>query len=146
MYDRLDERLINLLGQDARQSSEALAKQLDVSAATIRRRLKKLVKSGIIRTVAVVDPDKSGFPLTAIIAFDVAHDKLQSTAQMLSEKPEIKWVSTTTGRFDIIALARFQSTDQLSDFLQREVSTIEGLRDTETFICLHVNRGRYMPL
>ena len=144
MYDGVDEQLITLLGQDARQSSEALARQLGLSAATIRRRLKKLLKSGVIRTIALVDPAKSGFPLTAIIAFDVAHDKLQSTTKMLAEKLEIRWVASTTGRFDIIALARFHSTNELSDFLQNQVSNIEGLHDTETFICLNVNKGSYM--
>lgn len=142
--DRIDQQLIELLGQDAHQKSVALAKQLGVSSATVRRRLARLIKSGIIGITAVVDPSKVGYPLTALIAFDIAHDKLQSVTQMLAGKPEITWVATTTGRFDIIALAWFHSTEELSDFLQREVSAMEGLRDTETFICLHVEKARYM--
>jgi hypothetical protein len=42
----LDERLIELLSQDARQSGQALAEHLNVSSSTIRRRISKLVKRG----------------------------------------------------------------------------------------------------
>jgi len=48
MTGLLDERLIELLSQDARQSSQALAKRLNVSSSTIRRRISKLVKRGVL--------------------------------------------------------------------------------------------------
>ena len=146
MTDSLDVKLIQLLEKDARQSSETLAKQLKVSSATIRRRIKKLIQSGVLRIVALVDPQKVGFPLMAIIAFDIAHEKLDSVIQMLADRPEVKYASTTTGRFDILTLAQFRSTEELSDFVQKELSNIEGLRDTETFVCLRVKKGRYIQV
>ena len=142
----LDEKLIHRLGEDARQSSETLAKQLNISPATVRRRLRKLIRSGIIRVVAVADPVKAGFPLTAAITFDIAHEKLEVAVQKLAGYSAIKWVATTTGRFDVLALATFRSTEELSDFVQRELVKIEGLRDTETSICLQVKKGRYINL
>ncbi len=142
----LDEKLIHQLGENARQSSETLAKQLNVSPATVRRRLRKLIRSEIIRVVAVADPVKAGFPLTAVIAFDIAHEKLEVAVQKLAGYSAIKWVATTTGRFDVLALATFRSTEELSDFVQRELVKIEGLRDTETSICLQVKKGRYINL
>ena len=144
--DSLDKNLIELLARDARQSSEALAKQLNVSPATIRRRINKLIQSGVVRIVAVGDPNKIGFPLAAVICFDVAHEKLDSVMEMLANRREVRWVSSSTGRFDIIALARFHSTDELSDFMQKEMAHVEGLRNSETFVCLHVKKGRYVPL
>ena len=41
--DALDEKLMQLLGQDASYSSTMLAKQLKLSADTVRRRLRKLL-------------------------------------------------------------------------------------------------------
>ena len=136
--DSLDGRLIKLLQKDAGQSSEVLAKQLKVSAATVRRRIRQLIKNKVIRIAAIADPGKVGLPLAVIIAVDVFHDKLDSVMQTLANQPEILWTSTTTGRFDIIALTRFPSTDELSTFLQNEMPRIEGIRDTETFICLNL--------
>ena len=146
MKDWLDESLVQLLEKDAAQSSEALAKQLNVSAVTVRRRVRRLIQSGVLRIVAVVDPNKVGFPLTAVIAFDVAHDKLDSVTQLLASRPEVQWVSTTTGRFDVLVLVRFRSTNELSDFIQRELVDIEGVRDSETFICLDTKKGHYIQI
>ena len=45
-----------------------------------------------------------------------------------------------SGRFDAIALMWFSSTEQLYEFMEREVSKIEGIETTETFVCLHVEK------
>ena len=146
MINSLDDQLIQLLQTDASQSSEVLARQLHVSPATVRRRKKQLTRSGALRTVALVDPEKMGFPLVAAVALDVARDQLESAVQILSRRPEITWLSTTTGRFDILSLARFRSTSELANFVQRELAAIQGLRATETFICLEVSKGRYIQV
>ncbi len=142
----MDEQLVRLLGQDARQNSETLAKQLNLSTATVRRRLRKLIRSESLHIIGVVDPTKFGLPLAVVIALDVTHDKLESAMAVLANRPEIKWVSTTTGRFDIIALARFHSTDSLSSFLTDQLARMEGVRNSETFICLDTKKMRYVPL
>ena len=144
--DSVDKQLISLMGQDARQSSETLAKQLNLSSATVRRRLRKLTRSDLLHIVGVADPAKFGLPLAAVIALDVDHDKLESAMDELVSRPEIKWVSTTTGRFDMVAIAWFPSTDYLADFLKDELGKIEGVRDSETLVCLDVKKGRYTPL
>ena len=143
--DSVDVQLVQLLGQYARQSSKSLAEQLHLSSATVRRRLRKLIQSGALNIVGIVDPSKFGLPLAAMINLNVAHDKLEAAVEALANRPEIRWVSTTTGRFDIMALGRFNSTDNLSDFLSNHLAEIEGVRDSETFICLDVRKGRYVP-
>lgn len=140
----VDERLIEALGKNGRQSSEVLAKQLRVSSATVRRRIKKLTQGGLLRIVAVVDPKNLGFPLAAIIAFNIDHEKVDTAMKALASRSEVKWVSTTTGRFDIIVLAWFASTDELSDFCQRQLAEVDGIRESETFICLEIRKGRLM--
>jgi Lrp/AsnC family transcriptional regulator for asnA, asnC and gidA len=146
MIDLLDERLCQIMGQCARQNIDEIAKQLTASPSTIRRRIRELIRSGVLRLVGVVDPSKIGFPLAAVIAFNVSHDKLNQAMEVLASRPEVKWASTTTGRFDVIALTWFRSTDELSQFLQEELACIEGFRDSETFVCLNVQKGRYVTL
>ncbi len=140
--DSVDKRLIELLQEDAGRSSDVLARHLKVSAATVRRRTRRLIKNQVIRIGAVVDPQKVGLPLAAIMAIDVVNEKLDDVVKTLASKPGVIWVSTTTGRFDVIALVRFPSTDELSRFVQSELSKVEGIRDSETFICLHFESKR----
>lgn len=144
--DSIDKQLVKLLGQDARQDSKTLAKQLNLSAATVRRRLRELIRNKSLHIIGTVDPTRFGLTLAAVITLDVSHDKLESTMEWLANRPEVKWVSTTTGRFDIIVLARFPSTDSLSDFLTNQLARMEGVTNSETFICLDIRKGRFVPL
>ncbi len=144
--DSTDERLVRLLGQDARQNSETLAKQLKLSSATVRRRLRKLTRDDLLHIVGVIDPTKFGFPVAVVITLDVAHNKLESAMEALAKRSEILWLSITTGRFDIIALAGFRSTNRLSEFMTKELAQLEGLKNSETFICLDIKKGRQIPL
>lgn len=146
MLDSLDKRLLEMLGENALQSGEILAKKLGVSSSTIRRRMRRLNQSGIVKVSALVHPTEVGYPLLTVIAFDVAHDMVDMVAQALTKRPEVKWVTSTTGRYDVLAFAWFRSTDELSDFLQKGLSGVNGIRDTETYICLQVKKGQYIQM
>jgi len=140
IIDSVDEQIVRLLGKDARQNSETLAKHLNLSAATVRRRLRKLLQSDLLRIVGVVDPTSFGFPLIVIITLDVTHDKVELATELLSNLPEVRFASTITGRYDVIVIARFRSTEHLSEFITKELGKVEGLRDSETFVCLEVKK------
>ncbi len=144
--DEIDKQIVRLLGQDARQSSETLAKQLNISAATVRRRLRDLMRRDLLRIIGVVNPASFGFPLLAVISLDVVHDKVTSTIEELSKKPEVSIVSTITGRYDIMIIARFGSTKDLSEFVSKELVKLDGIKNSETFICLEVKKKSRIPL
>ena len=145
MKDSTTERLIQILMQDAWQSSLSLSKQLHLSPITVRRRIAKLLEKGIIRIVAVTNPPEGAPSFVAIIAIDVIQNKIKEVIQQLANRPEVVWCSPTTGRFDILTMVRFASNEDLYKFIQDELPTIEGIKDSETFICLHMKRGRYIP-
>ena len=142
--DSFNTNLIRLLEQDGRQSSRILARQLNASPATVRRRIRKLVDENVIRIQAVVNPSKVDIGLSAVIALDVEPSNLETAVEQLANNNNVEWLSTTTGRFDIIAELRFGSTDELYAFLQKELPRIEGLKNSETFICLHLVKAPYI--
>jgi len=141
MIDLLDRQLIALLEKDTSQSSEKLAEQLSISSSTVRRRMKDLVSRGVIRIIAIPEPKEIGLPLTAIIAFQLEHDKLNTFFKELGSRNDVKYLYATTGRFDVIALMWFSSTEQLYEFMEKEASKIEGVKTSETFVCLHVEKS-----
>lgn len=144
--DSIDRRIVELLGKDARQTSEVIASTLNLSAATVRRRIRGLIDNKLLEIIGVVNPDDFGLPLVAMLALNVRLDKIESTIKILDEYPEIRFSATTSGRFDIITIARFSSMAELSDFILGKLSQIDGMRDSEAFICLDVKKWRYIPL
>ena len=141
MTDSLDKELISLLEQDASQTSVVLAKQLSVSSSTIRRRMKELIERGVIRIIAIPQSKEIGLPLVAIVAFELAHEKLNSILKSLGSRKDVKCLYVTSGRFDAIALMWFSSTEQLYEFMESEVGKLEGVKSTETFVCLHTEKS-----
>jgi len=138
--DHIDEQLIHLVEGNARQSSQALARQLNVSSATIRRRLKRLIESEQLHIVAFRDPIKAGLPVAAIVGFNIDHALLDSAMQAICSCREVVLACTTTGRYDAFALARFSSNEEFSSFLRNKITKIEGVKDSETFVCLHIEK------
>jgi Lrp/AsnC family transcriptional regulator for asnA, asnC and gidA len=136
--DNVDAQIVKMLGSNANLSSSKLAKQLNISSANVRRRLNKLIKSDMVKIVGAIDPYKYGFTVPVIIGLDVEHKKINVVTEMLAARTEIVWISTSTGRFDVIALALFKSNDELSDFLTKYLQKLQGIRDSESFICLNM--------
>jgi len=141
--DSLDKRLLKMLEEDGTRSSEVIAKQLEISSATVRRRLRNLTRSGVVRIVGIVEPTKVGLPLATVIGLNVVEGKSESVVQELANLTEVKWVSSTSGSFDIIALVRLSSTEELHKFVQNTLSRIKGVKDHEEFICMGIRQARY---
>ena len=62
-------------------------------------------------------------------------------ADLLEIRKDVKCLYITRGRFDAIALMWFSSTEQLFKFMEKDVGKLEGVKATETFICLHVEKS-----
>ena len=82
MLDDLDRRILNALQADASQTNAELAEQVHVSPPTCLRRVKQLTENGVIsRQVAIVDPDKVGARLTAIVEITLDVQAAERMAQ-----------------------------------------------------------------
>ena len=143
-FDEIDNKLIKLLEQNAWQRSVTLAKVLHISSATIRRRLRRLIQKGVLRAVAIVDSGTVALPLTAIIALDITHEDLENATKALTGLSEIMWCALTTGRFDVIILAQFSSMKELHKFLRVKLPVVEGIKNSETFVCINVEKGSHL--
>jgi DNA-binding Lrp family transcriptional regulator len=66
---------------------------------------------------------------------------MNSFLQVFGSRKDVKCLYITSGRFDAIALMWFSSTEQLYDFMEKEVGKLEGIKATETFVCLHMEKS-----
>ena len=59
--DDLDIRIISMLQDDGRASNAGIAREVGISEATVRRRLKRLFQDEFIRVSALRNPGKMGY-------------------------------------------------------------------------------------
>ena len=138
-----DRKIIQILQGNGRASNARIARDVDVSDGTVRRRLKTLVQQGSIKIIALPDPEVLGYDTEALVGIQVDPDKIDEVAVLLVELKESSWVSVTTGSFDIFCWVTLPSSEELGNFLKAVVGTIPGVRRTETFVSLSVRKRNY---
>ena len=139
----LDKRIIEHLQQDGRRPFTQIAAELGVSEAAVRARTNRLVDRGILQVVGVTDPLKLGFQQMAMIGIRCEADRLMSVAARVAEFAEVDYVVITAGTYDILIETVCEDNEGLLRFLAERLRTIEGVRDTETFVYLRMVKQSY---
>jgi Lrp/AsnC family transcriptional regulator for asnA, asnC and gidA len=136
--DSTERRMVELLQEDGRLSVAELARELNVTEVTARRKLKRLLADGVIRVVATVDPFDVGYEAPVIIGLKVERGKLDAVASAVSRYPQVRYVGASTGRVDLIVEIVTRTNQDLADFLMNELQTIDGITDSETNLIMRI--------
>jgi Lrp/AsnC family transcriptional regulator for asnA, asnC and gidA len=114
-----------------------------VSEAAVRARTNRLVERGILQVVGVTDPLKLGFQQMAMIGIRCEADRLMAVADAVATFPEVDYVVITAGTYDILIETVCEDNEGLLRFLAERLRTIDGVRDTETFVYLRMVKQSY---
>ncbi|MFT5727043.1 MAG: Lrp/AsnC family transcriptional regulator for asnA, asnC and gidA [Desulforhopalus sp.] len=138
VLDALDYEIIHLLTEDGRMSTGEMAKRLDVSAPTIRSRVKILEKNGLFKVSGVVDPSRHQDMITALVAMNIqSNGQMDTIITNISELPNVAWVGVVAGRYDIIAeVFCVGGQDELYRFTTETILKIGTVVRSETFIIM----------
>ena len=125
-----------MLQEDGLSPNARIANKVGVSEETVRRRVKRMLKDDYLRVVAVPNTEKMGFSSQVLIGLQVIPEKMDTVAEQLSNIPEVRWLSITTGSFDIFAWVILKDSKDLGVFLRDTVFCVEGIQKVETFLNL----------
>ena len=137
--DDIDMKIIEALEKDARQKSTRLAKSLNISAPTIRRRINDLLNNNIIHIQAFPNL-RMGKTIAAVIALKVAGDALNRIVDYLSGMDEVRQVLLYSGTWDIGVWAWFESIEAFSEFLKDVINPLEGVEKKEIAIQTEIKK------
>ena len=132
--DELDRTIVRALQQDGRLPFTEIARQTGGSETTIRTRYQKLVRQGIVRTVAFVEPQALNYEAAAILAVSVEPGMAGRIARTIARVPEVSHLVRTLGTYDLILEIHCQDLSHLSDVITGQIHGISGVRATETFM------------
>ncbi len=133
--DELDRHILRRLLENARTPFTDIAKELKVSEATIRKRVNKLIRDGVIKKFTI-ELGETG--LKAIVLIKVRSGyQIPKVAEYISKIPEVVKAYEVTGDYDIVA--EVVSVDPSS--LNKAIETIrerDGVESTLSMIVLAV--------
>ena len=131
MIEELDCKILRELISNPQESFSNIAKKLDISQNTVKKRYQKMIaEKTILRSFITMDLSKIGFQGKARFTIRT-HQKTQ-TIEALKKIPNIVLVAETFGDYDVIAIAAFKDftsmikidndVKKISTILQMDVS------------------------
>ena len=117
--DALDRNLLNTLLTASRVSAREIARTLRCSTATVLKRLRQLERDAILRRcTALVDYEKIGYDISAMIQLRVEKGKELEVSEKLSHNPHVSAIYDITGDFDTVSIAKFKNRNQLNTYVK----------------------------
>jgi Lrp/AsnC family transcriptional regulator for asnA, asnC and gidA len=141
--DQTDVEIIRMLQADARRPNTDIARRLGVAETTVRNRIERLTREGVVQFGAWTDPLKIGYQTYAIIQIQVAPPRLEKVAEVLAGLPEVFFLGIATGGFDIVAAAVFRSNEHLYELMTKRFARIAGIQRTSTLGIVRIVKRAY---
>jgi Lrp/AsnC family transcriptional regulator, regulator for asnA, asnC and gidA len=140
--DTADRAIIDQLQLDGRRSYGRIGEAVGLSEGAVRQRVGRLRRSDAIRIVAVTDPETLGFRMRATVGLRIDGHP-DAVAEALAPIPEVDYVVSTAGRFDLLIEVQCESQERFFALLNDTIKAIPGVRDTETFVYLKLHKQTY---
>jgi Lrp/AsnC family transcriptional regulator, regulator for asnA, asnC and gidA len=139
--DNTNRAIIRLLQLDGRRAYADIAKEVGLSEAAVRQRVRRLLDTGVIQIVAVTDQLQMGYPRAAMIAINVDGD-VQVAAKLIADIDEVDYLVSTAGGIDLLAEVFASNDEHLFELLNR-VRAIEGVRHAQTYMYFKIHKQTY---
>ncbi len=140
--DSIDRQIISHLQRDGRRPYGAIAEDVGLSEAAVRRRVQRLKDAGVMQIVAITDPLQLGFGREALVGIR-CHGDVRLVADKIAAIEEANYVVMTAGSFDLIAELIAVDDNALVHLLNDSIRSIPGVTEVETFLYLKLSKQTY---
>lgn len=131
--DVIDRQIVALLSEDGRISSAEMTRRIGhVSERAVRYRIERLVRAGVIKVTAIVNPQAVGYRVTGDVIIEVAPGMLQTVAEQLCGLDNISYVAGSLGDGDLSAQVYARDTEDLLRFVDEVIGKVRGVSRTRT--------------
>jgi len=140
--DRFDTKILTALQADGRIAWSRLAKQVNLSASAVQRRVEALVESGTIENFTVnLNEAALGH---AVKAFVTVHVERQNTElaedfrRRVREHPQVQACHMISGSIDFMLEIVASDLDSFGKFIDGELLSMPAVKDASSSIVLKV--------
>lgn len=127
--DDTDKAILNLLQDDATLPLKAVAEHVHVSIATAQRRVQALIDSGVIsKQVAIVNPNKVGYGLTAVVMIEMERSNTsmqQRFERLMNAQTQVMSCYEVSGDVDFMLMVNAKNMSDYHRFT-RSILTYEN--------------------
>jgi len=120
--DEIDERIIDIMKSNARTSLSAIAEELGLSKTAVKKRIDRLVSSGVIRRYTIELSTESVVRALVFVKTE-AKGRTTEVAQSVKKIRYVDKVFEVSGDYDIVAIVTSPTVEKLNESIDniREV-------------------------
>lgn len=133
-YENVDEKdwaIIDMLKANSRMSNSEIARKINVSEGTVRKRIERLVADGVIRKFTVILKSEG---IEGLVLMRTEPKKSREIYSSLSKK--FDEIFEFSGRFDLVIRVDCKSLEELNRLVD-DIRGIDGVKSTDTLVRLH---------
>ena len=135
--DKTDRRILALLQEDADRPAAAIAELVGLSPTPCWRRIQKMKKSGVIRSmVALADPQSVGLGLDVFVgieARDHSREWLETFTDTVIAMDEVMEIYRMAGDTDYLLRVAVRDMNHFDDFYHRLIESVPCKNVTSQF-------------
>ncbi|MER6990997.1 Lrp/AsnC family transcriptional regulator [Saccharopolyspora hirsuta] len=147
--DEIDAQLLDLLQADADRTLRELGDEVGLSPSAVQRRITGYKTAGLLRTVAVVNTDRTPSLTQALVLLTLVEESPEHhrrIADRLRAQPEVQQCYALSGRWDYAVLLTATSIRALRDLSDALFKTDDNIRRYDTMFLLDtVKSGATLP-
>lgn len=134
MVDDIDERIMDLLEEDARMTYVEIGKMVGLSEGAVRNRIQSLIGTGVIKRFTIEKSTSHGVSAVTMIAVDPSTPTYE-VSKSVSELDGVERVYEVTGEYDIMLVSSSVNIDGINQCIE-DIRKIKGVEKTNTIIVL----------
>ena len=150
-FDSFDRSIIGLLQQSNTTPYRVIGERVNLSAASVHRRIKRMEEEGIIEAnVAIFDPTKLGQRLTIVVEVELISEQINfiDEAKMsFRSAPEVQQCYYVTGETDFILILTVGSMSEYESLARRLFFNNSNIQRFRSFVTVdRVKVGLSIPI
>jgi DNA-binding Lrp family transcriptional regulator len=149
--DEFDRRILAILQKDNLTPQRKIGEAVNLSAAAVQRRIKRMTEAGVIRAnVAIVDPVALGHPITIFVEVEVISEtaeQIEDAKREFAAVPEIQLCYYVTGEADFMMLVTVPSMTAYEVLSKRLFFGNNNVKRFRTFVAMDcIKAGLEVPI
>ncbi|WP_350561419.1 Lrp/AsnC family transcriptional regulator [Psychrobacter sp. CAL346-MNA-CIBAN-0220] len=143
--DDTDKAILNLLQDDATLPLKTVAEYVHVSIATAQRRIQALIDSGVItKQVAIVNPNKVGYGLTAIVMIEMERSNTSMQhrfERLMNAQPQVMSCYEVSGDFDFLLMVNAKNMIDYHQFTRSLLTHENNVRNFKSQFVMNFTKS-----
>jgi Lrp/AsnC family transcriptional regulator, regulator for asnA, asnC and gidA len=137
LLDEINLKIMDILSRDASRPFVEIAKELEISDATVHIRVRRLMAAGIIRKFTITANNQLlGYGYIAFMGINIKEGSVDEVIARLSQIDEVLELHEMYGQFDLILKIRTKSPEEMRDIVVNKVRNIPQIIEGELMTVL----------